>query len=255
VRFAIAAPGGRDRVCRGYPGLLGDSRGVVKLDSKVTAHLKDCGVQLQTLDRPLRRKFQLGPDRPELADSGLYANGNCRPKAGKPRARKLPLIWPRWQPEADIHAKASVVTRAGPLPRKSISRTSNRRQAIVHNMRVDHGRLNILVPHQFLDHSNIVAGLQEVRRKGVPEGMTTDRFVDSRAARRPLDGTLQRLFVDVETHPSSRVRIAAVLKRGKHELPTPQQAGLRILAGECQWQRRLTPSLFDVRGVQGLDLV
>ena len=46
----------------------------------------------------------------------------------------------------------------------------------VQHMCINHGRADVFVSHEFLDSTNIAAGLKQIRGKGMPEGMTSGVF-------------------------------------------------------------------------------
>jgi hypothetical protein len=54
--------------------------------------------------------------------------------------------------------------------------------APVENVGVDHGRLDILMPQEFLDGTDVIMGFEEVGRKTVAQGAGTNRFDDARQA-------------------------------------------------------------------------
>ena len=58
-------------------------------------------------------------------------------------------------------------------------------------MGVDHRRLHVLVPKQFLNGPNIVAVLEQVRRKGVAQGVTGGMLGDSRRDGGRFDDALE----------------------------------------------------------------
>jgi len=61
------------------------------------------------------------------------------------------------------------------LSGECIGGTADRSQAVIHQVRVDHGGLDVLMAHQFLDHADVVTGFQEVRGEGVAKRMLTVR--------------------------------------------------------------------------------
>src|SRR5262245_39297900 len=92
-------------------------------------------------------------------------------------------------------ASASRVAPRPSAPRSSpkhpIRGAANRRWTAVQDVRVDHGGAHVTVSEQFLDRANVVTVFEEMRREGVPEGVTRgwlgqarleDGFLD-----RPLD--------------------------------------------------------------------
>ena len=58
-------------------------------------------------------------------------------------------------------------------------------------MRVNHGRLDVLVAEQFLNGANVIPVLQQVGREGMPERVAARVFDDSRFTDGLMDGPLQ----------------------------------------------------------------
>lgn len=54
----------------------------------------------------------------------------------------------------------------------SVNRALHGQGPPAHDRGIDHGGLHILVPEQFLNRADIVAGLQQVGGEAVAEGMT-----------------------------------------------------------------------------------
>ncbi len=67
----------------------------------------------------------------------------------------------------------------------------------VQNVRIDHRRIQALVPEQRLDGSDVIAVLDEVGREGVTQRVASDLAFDARAAARLSDGPLEHSFVKV----------------------------------------------------------
>ena len=99
----------------------------------------------------------------------------------------------------------------------------------VENMRVNHGRFQILMAQKVLNRSNIIPVLDQVRREGVTEGMGSSGAADLGIPDGLLDGTLDDCLVQVMTPLDFRTRIAAEAVRRKRPLPAPFPAGSRIL--------------------------
>ena len=57
-------------------------------------------------------------------------------------------------------------------------------------MRVDHRRLHILVPQQFLDGANVIAGFEQMRRKRMAQCVRRRGLGDARTLR--SSGTRQK---------------------------------------------------------------
>lgn len=79
----------------------------------------------------------------------------------------------------------------------AVQRASDVHTRTVHDVGVHHSRPHVLVAQQFLNSSDIVAMFQQVRRKGVSKGVTTDWLVDRSRMCRLLDRTLKTVFVNV----------------------------------------------------------
>lgn len=86
---------------------------------------------------------------------------------------------------------------------------------------------------QFLHRSDVVSILEQVRRKGVAEGVA-DALRDPRQADRGGVRALYDGFVQVMPGWWSESRVSANPRRRKHELPTP--VGCRV--GIFPFQRR-----------------
>jgi hypothetical protein len=102
-------------------------------------------------------------------------------------------------------------------------------------MRIDHRRLHIVVAQQLLHRPDIVALLQQMRRKTVPKGMAAGAF--GKPCRTPCSAhsLLQAILTGVMAADDSRPRVFRQTVGWKDVWPDPEPAGLRILA--CQRQR------------------
>ena len=69
--------------------------------------------------------------------------------------------------------------------------------APIQDVSVDHGRLDVFVTQQFLDGAEVVVIFQQVRGKGVAEGMGRDPFGDASLPGSFLDGFLHSILVAV----------------------------------------------------------
>ena len=87
----------------------------------------------------------------------------------------------------------SVVSFGGSIVEGAFDRHSTALQ----DVSVDHGRLDILVPEQFLDGANVVSTLQEMGRKGVTKRMRSYVLVDLCTTGGFTDGFLDDRFVNV----------------------------------------------------------
>ncbi len=59
---------------------------------------------------------------------------------------------------------------------ETIGRTPNPLASAIQDMGIDHRRFHVTMAQQLLHRSDVVAVLQQVRRKRMPEGMTTGWF-------------------------------------------------------------------------------
>ena len=69
--------------------------------------------------------------------------------------------------------------------------------ASIEDMRVDHGRADVLMAQQFLDRPNIIAVLKQMGGKRMPEGVATGRFGDPGSPNGFFDRPLQDGFMEM----------------------------------------------------------
>src|SRR5213594_3388770 len=90
------------------------------------------------------------------------------------------------------------------------------------------------MPEQLLDGPDVVAVLQQVRGKGMPERVTARVLEDAGLAQRALDGTLDGTlddrFVQVMAAPLAGEAIHVVSGRREHPLPADLASGDRVLS-------------------------
>ena len=77
----------------------------------------------------------------------------------------------------------------------SIQGTFYAHRTLSQDMRVNHGGFHIGVSQQFLHGADVVAGLEQMRRKAMPKGVTARRLQDPRFAHCGLNCSLQDFFV------------------------------------------------------------
>ena len=85
------------------------------------------------------------------------------------------------------------MTRAAYL----IQGTVHRQPASIEDVRIHHRGLHVLMPQEFLHCPDTVALLEQMRRKAVAKGMTTDAFGEPRRTTRATDGSLQSTLMGV----------------------------------------------------------
>src|SRR5207247_1070351 len=81
----------------------------------------------------------------------------------------------------------------------AVGRASDGAWAPVQDVRVDHGRADVLVAEELLDCPNVVAVLQQVGGKGVAERVAAHALGDARPKGGNPDGALEDGFVKVMT--------------------------------------------------------
>ena len=91
----------------------------------------------------------------------------------------------------------------------------------IQHMCIDHRRLHIFVAQQFLDRPDIIALLQQMRRKAVPQGVTTDAFGEPCRTTGLAHGPLQPTLMGVMPADSPCTGISRQPVGGKHILPDP----------------------------------
>jgi hypothetical protein len=97
-------------------------------------------------------------------------------------------------------------------------------------MRVNHRCLHIFVTQQFLHGPDIVPLREQMRRKAVPKGMTTDVFGSLCRTTDLAHGPLQTTLTDVMPADGGGARVSGQPVRGEHGLPNPESAGTRVFA-------------------------
>lgn len=91
----------------------------------------------------------------------------------------------------------------------------------IEDVRVDHGRADVLVSKQFLDRSDVVAGLKQVCGKGMPERMASHALDEVCLAHRFLYCPLENCLVDVVPSLFAGLGILPAVLLRENPLPTP----------------------------------
>jgi len=81
----------------------------------------------------------------------------------------------------------------------SIKRAADMQTGPIEDVRVKHGRSDILVAEQLLHGSNVVSVFQQMRRKAVSESLAAGCLFYTRSANRQLHCVLQIFFGNVMT--------------------------------------------------------
>lgn len=127
------------------------------------------------------------------------------------------------------------------LRSQTIGGTAHASPSAVQTVRVNHRRLDVAVPQEFLHRAKVVAVGQQVRGEGVPKRVAGDPLGQSGLSHCLRDGLLDERFVNVMASLVAGPRIYAPTLLRKHELPAPLPMGLGILAG--QGVRQLHPAV------------
>jgi len=92
------------------------------------------------------------------------------------------------------------------------------------------------MPEQFLNGPDVIAVLQQMRRKRVTKHVRTDTLGKPRQARRIRNLSLHRRLVKMKARGWTPLRIATDPRGGKHKLPSPVRGSVGILAIQCKGQ-------------------
>src|SRR4030095_5069421 len=120
----------------------------------------------------------------------------------------------------------------GPSEDQPVSGASDPSGTPIEDVGVDHRGADVPVTQQLLDGTNVVAFLQEVRGKRVPEGMARGGLGNPRAPDRVLDRPLEDRLVQVVAATLTGHAVHVEASRRKDPLPSPGAAGIRVLAQE-----------------------
>ena len=104
-------------------------------------------------------------------------------------------------------------------------------------MGIDHGGGDVLVAEQLLHGANVVAALQQVGGKAVPEGMAACWFAQASGAHGEFDRVLDVLFMDMMATRFAAGWIEGESGGGKDVLPGPGSDGARIFSLQCVGQK------------------
>ena len=109
---------------------------------------------------------------------------------------------------------------------------SDTRWPAIEDVRVDHRGAHVAMTKKFLDGSDVAIVLEEVGGKRVPQGVTSRRLGDAGVSHGVFDRPLQDGFVKVMTAALASLAVDVEPGGGKHPLPGPLAAGIRILASQ-----------------------
>jgi len=111
---------------------------------------------------------------------------------------------------------------------KLIQRAADGETALIKNMRIDHGRLDIGVPQKLLHGTNVVTGLEQMGGKAVAEGVWANAFGDTGQLASFVDGFLDTVFVQVMALSRAAARINGKPISGEDILPEPVTVGIWV---------------------------
>src|SRR5438067_13275294 len=101
-------------------------------------------------------------------------------------------------------------TRIAPVGRTApVERTAHGLRALAHDVRVDHGGLEIRVAEQLLHRADVVTIFEQGGGKGVPQRVTASALRQSRITPRTLPGSLPGRLMQVLPRRYPCVRIGA----------------------------------------------
>jgi hypothetical protein len=126
------------------------------------------------------------------------------------------------------------------LANQNVGGATNAPPTSVQNVRVNHGRANVAMAQPFLHGANVVAVGEQVRGKGMPEGVAGDPFGESCLSDGGRHCSLNQTFIDVMTPLFASLRIASATFVREHELPVPLAVGVRVLTSKGMWQFHAT---------------
>ncbi len=104
--------------------------------------------------------------------------------------------------------------------------------ALVENVGVDHGRLDVFVTEEFLNSADVVSGHQEVRGERVSEGVAACSLCESCISCGLFDGFLDHRFVEVVASDGIGSGVGAAGTGREDILPSPIDGGVWVLAFE-----------------------
>jgi hypothetical protein len=102
------------------------------------------------------------------------------------------------------------------------------------HMRIHHCRLDIVVAQPCVHRPDLIALLEQMRRKAVPKGMTTDACGEPCRTTGPAHGPLHTTFMGVMPADDSRPGVFRQLVGGKHLWPQPKAAGTGVCSCQCE---------------------
>ena len=129
-----------------------------------------------------------------------------------------------------------------------VRRAPDAPSALVQDMGIDHGGVDVAVAQQFLDRPDIVPFFQEMGSERMPEGMAGDPLRNSRGRRRILHRSLKNGLVEMVPEEEAGFRIPVFSARREYPLPAPLPVGIGKFnvqpSGKCNASASLLQILF-----------
>src|SRR5437870_5739930 len=125
------------------------------------------------------------------------------------------------------------------VPSARVKRAVDRTAAALQHMGIDHGGTHVLVSQEFLQGTDIVAVLQQMRGETVPQGVTAAALGDAGLLESLFYGSLEHRFRHMVSALNSRTRIDGAFRGGKDILPDPGCAGTGAFTFKGVWQVHL----------------
>ena len=122
---------------------------------------------------------------------------------------------------------------------QTVERAVDPSTATIQYVRVDHRGLDVLVPQEFLDGSDVVAVLQQMGCKGMTKCVGGHALGQPSPIGRLMDRLLNHRFVEMVTMPDARPSVEVVGRSRKNPLPAPLAVGIGVLSGQRVRQGRL----------------
>jgi hypothetical protein len=111
----------------------------------------------------------------------------------------------------------------------SVQRIAHGQPVSIQHVGIHHGGFHIFMPEEFLDGSDVVALLKELRRDTMSEGMAADAFVEPYRMPSLTHSLLQSALTPVMAADIPREWVFRQTVGRKNIVPDPKSAGMRIL--------------------------
>jgi hypothetical protein len=128
-----------------------------------------------------------------------------------------------------------------------VERALHTQRAALHHVQIRHRRAHISMSQQLLHRTDVVASLEQMRRKAMAQRVRADTLGESRRPRRVRHCLLHDGLVQVIPRRWSEARVAGDPCRRKNELPLPLSRRRRILTGDRERQRYSAQSVGTIR--------